>query len=235
MDSDISDQRIQVTPRPRRYLFLALSGTALFAVLAVLFSLNSPIVRLDQWISDGCYRFTVDHPPVHSFFRTVTDLGWGRYLNVVGSLSVIALICRREWFRALAWTAGQLAVHEIVPYLKGQFERPRPEFADIGGFSFPSGHSFGAATIYGLLGLVVLRIWAGSRWRWLWAGLVWALIPLVGLSRIMLGVHYFSDVLAGISLGLGWAFWCAAVSDWWDSRRARLADPPATDRLGAKG
>jgi undecaprenyl-diphosphatase len=193
----------------------------LFAVLAVLVASGSTIVRLDRWISDGCYHFSVDHPQVHDFFYAVTNLGWGQYLKLVGTLSIVVLIVRREWFRALAWTAGQLAVYQIVPFLKEQFERPRPEFADIDGFSFPSGHAFGSATVYGLLGLVILRVWAGSRPRWLWAGLVWVLIPLVGLSRIMLGVHYFSDVLAGISLGLGWAFWCAAVSDWWDSRRAR--------------
>jgi undecaprenyl-diphosphatase len=210
-----------VIARPRCYLFLALVGTSLFAVLAILVASNSAIVRLDRWMSDGCYQFTVDHPRVHDFFYSVTNLGWGQYLKLVGALSIIMLLFRREWFRALAWTAAQLAVYQIVPFLKDQFERPRPEFADIDGFSFPSGHAFGAATVYGLLGLVILRVWAGSRRRWLWAGLVWALIPLVGLSRIMLGVHYLSDVLAGISIGLGWAFWCAAVSDWWDSRRAR--------------
>jgi undecaprenyl-diphosphatase len=208
-------------PRPRRHLLLALMCTSLFAVLAILVASGSPIVRLDWWMSDGCYRYTIDHPRIHNFFHAVTDLGWGQLVKLIATLSIVVLIFRREWFRALVWTAGQLAGYEIVPLLKEQFERPRPQFADIDGFSFPSGHAFSSATVYGLLGLVILRVWASSRWRWLWAGLVWALIPMVALSRIMLGVHYFSDVLAGMSLGLAWAFWCAAVSDWWDVRRAR--------------
>lgn len=214
-------------PRPRRYLLIALLGTSLFAILAILVSTNSAIVRLDRWISDRCYYFTIEHSGVYSFFRHVTDLGWGRLLTWIGAFAAIALMIRREWFRALVWTAGQLAVNRIVPFAKGQFERPRPEFADIDGFSFPSGHAFGAAVIYCLFGLALLRIWNESRWRWLLTGLIWTIIPLVGLSRIMLGVHYFSDVLAGIALGLGWAFWCAAVADWWDVRTI-MANTPAT-------
>lgn len=210
-----------MNPHPRRYLFLALVGTSLFAVLALLVASDSAIVRLDRWISNGCYQFTIDRPTVHKFFRNVTDLGAGRSPTLVGSLTVIVLLVRREWFRSLVWAAGQLAVWWIIPLLKAQFERKRPDFADIDGFSFPSGHSFGAAVVYALLGLLVLRVWSQSRSRWVWAGVVWALVPLVGLSRIMLGVHYFSDVLAGIGLGLGWAFWCAALADWWHLRRIR--------------
>jgi undecaprenyl-diphosphatase len=196
-------------------------GTCLFAVLALLVAGDTAVVRLDRWISNGCYHFTVDHPGVHRAFRFVTDLGDGRFLNWVGLLSVVALLVRREWFRALVWAAGQLASWWIVPALKGVFERKRPEFADLDSFSFPSGHSFGAAVVYGLLALLAVRVWHRSRWRWPIAGGLAAVIVLVGLSRIMLGVHYFSDVLAGIGLGLGWAFWCAALADWWDLRRIR--------------
>jgi undecaprenyl-diphosphatase len=210
-----------VQPRPRRYLFLALIGTTLFAVLALLVASDSAIVRLDRWISTGCYQFIIDRPTVHTFFRNITDLGAGRAPTLVGSFTVIVLLIRREWFRASIWAAGQLVVSRIIGVMKTQFERKRPDFADIDGFSFPSGHSFGAAVVYALLGLLVLRVWSQSRSRWVWASVVWALIPLVGLSRIMLGVHYFSDVLAGIGLGLGWAFWCVALADWWDLRRIR--------------
>jgi membrane-associated phospholipid phosphatase len=216
-----------VVPHPRHFLFLAILGALVFAVLAVLVASESAIVRVDRWISEQCHHFTINRPAVRELFRIVTNLGWGRVLTCAGTVTAIALIVRREWFRALVWTAGQLVVQEIVPSIKDQFERPRPEFADVDGFSFPSGHALGSAVVYGLLGLLMLRIWRGSRWRWLWAGLIWAIIPLVALSRIMLGVHFFSDVLAGSSLGLGWAFGCAALADWWDSRRASPNTPAA--------
>jgi membrane-associated phospholipid phosphatase len=211
-----------VTPRPRRFLLLSLALTTLFAVLAFLVAGGSAIVRLDRWISDGGYHFSVDHPSVHGFFRAATDLGWGDFLNWVGAAAIIVFIIRREWTRTAVFGLGLYSIHWIVPFLKGLIERPRPEFADVDGFSFPSGHAFGAAAVYGLLGLLLLRVWAESRWRWVWAIAVWSLIPLVGLSRIMLGVHYPSDVLAGIAIGLGWIFLCVAVTDWWEIRQRRL-------------
>jgi len=218
-----------VTPHPRRFLLLSLNAVALFAVLAILVASNSAIVRLDHWISDGCYPFTMQHSGVRDFFRMVTDLGWGRFLNWVGAASIIVLLVRREWMRSLFWGLGLYAIHWIVPFVKDQFQRARPEFADIDGYSFPSGHAFGAASVYCILSLVLLRVWAGNRWRWLMAAAVWLLIPLVALSRIMLGVHYFSDVLAGMALGLAWAFALAAITEWWDTVRARdAASKPAT-------
>lgn len=212
-------------PRPRRYLLLALLSTSLFAILAILVSTDTAIVRLDRWIADGCYHFAIDRPLVHDFFLRVTNLGWGRLLNCIGAMTALVLVVRREWVRAVVWAAGQLAIHEIVPFAKDQFERPRPEFANIDSYSFPSGHAFGATTVYSLLGLLILRVWADSGFRWLFAGIVWGLIPLVGLSRMMLGVHYFTDVLAGISLGLGWAFWLAAIAELWDCRRITANTP----------
>ena len=210
-----------MNPHPRRQLFFALVGTCLFAGLALLVAGDTALVRLDRWISNGCYHFAVDRPPVFRTFDRITHLGDGHFLNWVGALSVVVLLVRREWFRALVWAAGQLASWGIVPGLKAAFERKRPEFADLDSFSFPSGHSFGAAAVYGLLALVAVRVWHRSRWRWAIAGALAVLIALIGLSRIMLGVHYLSDVLAGIGLGLGWAFWCAALADWWDLRRIR--------------
>ena len=205
---------------PRRYLLLALIGTILFAVVAVGVESGSAIIRFDRWIFEGCYGYTIERPWVHAFFRTVTDFGSTGALSAFGLASLLLLVLRRERFRALVWAAGLSACWVILPFAKDQFQRPRPPFATIGGYSFPSGHSFGSAVVYGLLGILIWRIRHPSRRRWVWAGMIWLVIPLVGLSRIMLGVHYFSDVVAGLALGLAWAFWCAAVADWWDRRQA---------------
>lgn len=210
-----------MTPRPRRYLFLSLAGTCLFAVLAVLVEADTALVRLDARLVAELHQFGVDHPAVYDFFAFVTDLGAGRPLWVVGALAVLALLVRREWFRALVWTAGLLVSSQVTGWLKPQFARVRPPFAIIEGFSFPSGHAFGSAAVYGMLALVVLRVWAGSRWRWVFAGALWVWIGLVVLSRPILGVHYPSDVLAGLCLGLAWGFYGAALADWWDLRRLR--------------
>lgn len=209
-----------MTPNPRRYLLLAFIGSMLFALLALLLVADSFLVRMDNRLADSCYHYAIEHPRIHNFFLSVTDLGWGRFLNWVGAATILLLLVRRDWIRGLIWTAGSISTHEIVPFLKDQFQRPRPEFADIGGLSFPSGHAFGSAVVYGLLGILVLRIWQGSRWRLWFACPIWAIIPLVALSRMMLGVHYFSDVLAGMSAGLAWVFLIGAAADAWEKRHS---------------
>jgi undecaprenyl-diphosphatase len=210
-----------MAPRPRRFLLLALLGTSLFGLVAYLIKPEGVIDRFDARASDAAIQFTVGRPAFHAVVKTVTHFGDGQYLNVVGALGVGILLIRREWFRALVWAAGQLASWGIVPYLKAVFERKRPDFADLETFSFPSGHAFGSAVVYGLLALVALRVFHRYRWRWVVAGGLALVFVAVGLSRVFLGMHYPSDVVAGWGLGLGWAFWCAALADWWDLRRLR--------------
>ena len=72
-----------------------------------------------------------------------------------------------------------------------------------------------------MLALAVLWVFQPYRWRWLVAGGLWVWILLVALSRPVLGVHYPSDVLAGMCLGLGWGFYWMALADWWDLPRIR--------------
>jgi membrane-associated phospholipid phosphatase len=211
----------RVTPRPRRFLFLSLAATTLFAVLAVLVESGSFLVGLDRQLVTVFHDFAAERPAVHEFFAFVTDLGTGRPLWVVGTVAVILLVCRRLWFRALVWTAGLLVSSRVTPFLKGEFRRVRPPFVDWPDFSFPSGHAFGSAATYGMLALAVLVVLRPHRWRWVVAGLLWVWIGLIVLSRPMLGVHYPSDVLAGLSLGLGWGFYWMALADWWDLRRIR--------------
>jgi len=210
-----------MTPRPRRYLFLSLVCTCLFALLAVLVAGNTLLIQVDTRLVAALHQFGVDHPDGLAFFQFVTDLGAGPPLFYVGALAVFALAWRREWVRALVWAVGLLASRKITPWFKGQFERVRPPFVDWPDFSFPSGHAFGSAVCYGMLALVVLRVWNGSRWRWVLAGAIWLFIALVALSRPIIGAHYPSDVLAGVSLGLAWGFYWAALADWWDLRRLR--------------
>ena len=210
-----------MAPRPRRFLFLSLLATALFAVLAALVESGSFLVGLDGRLVAALHDFAAARPAVHGFFVFVTDLGAGRPLWVVGAVAILVLAIRGRWFRALVWTAGLLIATWVTPFLKGEFRRPRPPFVDWPDFSFPSGHAFGSAVVYGMLALAVLVAFRPSRWRGVLAGVLWGWVGLVALSRPMLGVHYPSDVLAGMSLGLGWGFYWMALADWWDLRRIR--------------
>ena len=86
---------------------------------------------------------------------------------------------------------------------KNILQRPRPEILrliDIGGFSFPSGHSTFSMAIYGYLMYILKN--SNIRYKNIFITVVCLMILAIGFSRIYLGVHYFSDVFAGFLSGL---------------------------------
>ena len=108
-------------------------------------------------------------------------------------------------------------------------DRPPLPFAVIAedGYSFPSGHATGTAAI------ALLSAWMLTRWlitSWTGRVIVWTMAiasaAVIGFSRVYLGVHYVSDVLAGWLLGMTWAGVVILVGSWWDNtRRPRAAEP----------
>jgi undecaprenyl-diphosphatase len=181
-----------------------LVGLVVFALLGALYVADGFTVRIDRAVAREAYEFATGRPAVREFFIRVTYFGEGRTLTYAGTVLVIAIALRRECLRALVYAVGQLAGRSITPFFKGQFQRSRPEYVDWADYSFPSGHAFGSAMVYGLVAYTVARIWAGSRLRWPLAGAAVAFAMLIGLSRIMMGVHYLSDVIAGLCLGMAY-------------------------------
>jgi undecaprenyl-diphosphatase len=129
----------------------------------------------------------------------------------------------RYWLLALAAAVPGGLVLNVL--LKFAFHRARPQFDDplltLATYSFPSGHTVGATLVYGLLASYAAahaRSWGARAAALLAAGLM---VALVGLSRMYLGVHYLSDVLAAAAEGCAWLAVCiTAVST---LRRRRLA------------
>ncbi len=118
----------------------------------------------------------------------------------------------------------------LMQALKTVFGRERPPLPWLGtadGFSFPSGHSLMTALFYGFLlylGFRNGRVWRGRKWL---IGALGCLPVLVGLSRVYLGVHYASDVLAGWAAGLAWA------GVWMVVRECGMKEPGARNRESA--
>src|SRR5206468_9877807 len=127
---------------------------------------------------------------------------------VIGGIVGIILAMKRRW-RWLTYLAitcgGGVALNE---WLKHYFARARPELAEAlrqaHGYSFPSGHAMGSTMVFGALAYLATRVL--PRWRWKAAAIALActLILSVALSRVYLGVHWISDIAAGISAGALW-------------------------------
>lgn len=133
-------------------------------------------------------------------------------------ISTIAIILwltfvLRNWKIALTYSIALVIGNLMLnPFVKGIFQRPRPDetlrlvFADS--YSFPSGHSFAAAMIYPLLVYILIRYTKLAKY----SNYTYILLPILSLSiafsRIYLGVHFLSDVIAGLSLGLTFYYLC---------------------------
>lgn len=171
---------------------------------------GSSIVAVDRRIIN--LVATLRTPTLDRWMLLITFLGNARTIGLLATgIVTLALVLRR--YRVVVMIVlAPVASSLFFSVIKVLVGRPRPllENARIvqGGFSFPSGHSAVAATFYGTLAYLLLQI----VWRWPLRGLVvlvGVMIPLlIGVSRVYLGVHYPSDVLAGWTAG---AFWVVIV------------------------
>jgi membrane-associated phospholipid phosphatase len=164
-------------------------------------------------------------PRVDAFFVSMSKLGYQGGVLPANVLIVLWLLYRRRYRDCLFFTLAVVGSLLVNLGVKSHFARARPElWTSISpemSFSFPSGHAMGSAT---LATAVVLLLWS-TRWRWwaLSAGLLFVL--LVGMSRVYLGVHFPSDILAGWSAAIAWVL----AMHWLVASRA----PPPPSPAGA--
>ena len=147
-------------------------------------------------------------PFLQVFFRLVTWLGTPQAISFLFIILVVVLSLKqrkRAAFTALVALLGSVA---LISFFKVFFGRPRPgECLDFyfGCYSFPSGHTTFAVYFYGLLNYLVLRFLPISLKKFLMITfLIFFLITSIALSRLFLGYHFFSDVIAGGFLGGSW-------------------------------
>ncbi|MCB4769540.1 phosphatase PAP2 family protein [Ancylobacter sp. Lp-2] len=145
---------------------------------------------------------------------TVVTLLTAGYLAVDGKRGVALFVLFATFGGALLSLA-----------LKIGFDRPRPDIVDhlvdVHTLSFPSGHAMGAAVTYLTLGVLIVRTESRRRIKVYVLGVAVTLTLLVGLSRLYLGVHWPTDVLAGWCVGSAWALLCWLAANWLQ-RRGRI-------------
>lgn len=117
-------------------------------------------------------------------------------------ISILLLLYRRQIKEVIFLNVSLFSSWILMSYLKELFERSRPEgnvLTIATGYSFPSGHASVSIAFYGFLAYVLMQ--AAGRWNRRGAIFLGGLVVIIGISRIYLNVHYFSDVLGGFILG----------------------------------
>ena len=148
--------------------------------------------------------------------RDLTALGGVTVLSLLTASVVVMLLLRRQTGSAAVVAVAVLGGQVLSHLGKFGFSRPRPDLVphgvDVATSSFPSGHSMMAAVTYLTLGVMLARLESRRSVKAFYLILAIILTLLVGISRVYLGVHWPSDVLAGWSAGAAWALTWSLVA-----------------------
>ena len=164
-------------------------------------------------------------PWLDQLMLTLTYGGDWRFLLLVTLASVVFLFRwqlgkRAPLLLSLAFSLSYLA----NPLLKSIFQRQRPDlwevFARPSSYSFPSGHAMSAMMVYGIAAFLFAQRYPQHRRVWLCSAASW--IFLIGFSRIYLGVHWLSDVVAGFAIGFVFVY---ALVRWYKLSEATATSP----------
>jgi undecaprenyl-diphosphatase len=193
-------------------LIVAAAGTALFVEVA------DNVRSGSTEAFDGLVMRWVDAhhlPLLDAVMLEITALGTGIVVLMIVAVAALFLILTRHKYPAILLLASTFGGFVLNAILKLGFDRPRPSVvvAAVHTFSssFPSGHAMSAAVVYSTVAYLAARLltqkWAG----WLVMTAAMGLIAVIAYSRIYLGVHYPSDVVGGVAIGLAWAAFCMAT------------------------
>ena len=186
---------------------LAVACAALFILLALVVNGHG-----HTFLDEPVTSFVTSLPVPTDAWAFLTSLG-GRILIPLGFVLVAGLALARRWREAVVVGGALLLAVGLTEVVKLAVARPRPPgeaLADASGYSFPSGHTLNSTVTYGLIALVAWRSSLPRSARLVVVAALAALVLLIGASRIALGVHYPSDVLAGLLAGT--AIVCGAAA-----------------------
>ncbi len=227
--------RRRVDPDARAGLRLTLLSAAFVLVALIFFPLAllvrdnwGPLAGLDASVEEAAHRLVLAHGALLAAAQLLTHLGDPLLVDLTTAGLLIGLCAagrRRSAGYLLTCVAGAYLLSTTG---KVAVDRARPLFDDAvstaRGTSFPSGHATGSAAFYAALAIVLIPL-LGRRWRRL-ALAAAVLVPLVvATTRVLLGVHFPSDVTAGLLLGWGWTAAATAVFALWQQEKGRPADP----------
>ena len=197
-----------------RFTGLFVTNSLIFPQNCLAFAVANPLSGPDHEVA-GWFHAHLTRTFV-SVLRAFTEFGSSEWIGVVLFFAVLFFVWKRWWpslVTLIVAVPGGMLLNEL---LKQLVHRHRPfvdgPFVDWSGYSFASGHTIGATLLYGQLALFVLPVLKARHWRTVTVSSAALLIALVGFSRIALGAHFLTDVLAAIFFGIFWLAFCLFVS-----------------------
>ena len=190
-----------------------INAVFLFKAPTPILGLANPFQSTDQGVATWFHeRLT---PAFAGVLHTVTEFGSGEWIGIVVFALVVFFVWKRWWAPLVTVIVAvpcgmllnelvKLAVHRHRPFVDGPF-------VDWSGYSFASGHTMGATLLYGQLLLFVLPLLKTRHWRLICIFSAASLVLLVGFTRIALGAHFLTDVLAAIFFGIIWLMLCTVL------------------------
>lgn len=209
-------------------VLLLAAGLGFSALFIVLFSeIAEEAMEQETWLFDSAiigFFQSIESYVLDVLMIATTEMGSVWFVTAF-SIAVIGLLWFKErdkWgilFFLIAVGGGGL----LTLLLKNLYERERPSInpeIDAIGFSFPSGHSMGSVIFYGFVMYLVLRSSRSELFKGLAISMMGVLVVLIGISRIYLGAHFPSDVLAGFIAGAIWLILSILALEWiqWQSK-----------------
>lgn len=200
-----------------------------FGILLEEVTSEGPFTRWDTSAANHLHDWVAVRPWAVNVLRVVTTLGATWWLSLLVAAAAVHLLRAGRVRATVFLVATSITGGLLVRLVKFWVSRPRPSLiapvATASGESFPSGHAMGSTIVYGAL-LVVLASRLPPRWRGAVVAAAAVLVAAIGFSRLALGVHYISDVLAGFALGLAWLAASAAAFRLWQVERVAEGEPP---------
>lgn len=189
---------------------------------------NGPLLDVDKGVAEAVHGWVVRQPDWFIWLvRRVSDLGKPPVLTVFAGIGSLYVLRHNRIRLALFIVTTAILGGLVDTAVKVLVNRPRPEFevtiAHALGKSFPSGHAMSSTVVYGALLLAFLPVVPRRRRRYVLGAYVLLVAAICG-TRLALGVHFLSDVVGGVVLGLAWlAASVAAFRIWRDERGKRPA------------
>lgn len=208
---------------------VALVGVPFGFLVTLVVSRNEALIEIDTLAANYLHEFVRESRLLVSFLKLISFFGWPPWFWVLIGGIALHLWIRNRHRLALFLVSTTILGSFIDTVVKNVVNRARPSLEDpvatAIGKSFPSGHTMSSTIAYGAILLIFLPFLSRKAKPWAIAGTI-ALVSAIGFSRLALGVHFISDVLGGMVLGVGWLVATTAAFEIWREERGRRPTKP---------